>query len=185
MTESTSIANLLNRPVIIAFILPLLIGLYGCPYSSSYKLDKEPFYNIDPSLIGKWACMVSTSKGMQPVKVIVNAKTDREYSIDFIGYINDPHILQLSQRDTLHTTAFESVVGKWRFLNIDIRGQTFITEIIYDENKLSFLPLAECFTAKYIKSGDELRVAVGFHYKTRVAATYDEPFCLKDMVRVN
>lgn len=162
----------------------LLLSIYGCPYSSSYKLDSEPLENVDTTLNGKWAIMVATMDGMQPLKVIINEKNDKEYYINFIGYMNDLKAFNFPS-DTIKGTAFISIVGDLKFFNIQIKGQTYITELLHDDKTLSILPLAECFTAKYIRSGHELRTAVAFHFKTRLSPIYDESFCLRNMVRVN
>lgn len=168
------------------FFLPVVLVLYACPYSSSYKLDKDPGINTEETFLGNWATMITTKNGSQlPVKMILGKKNDTEYSIAFTGYINDLQPYRVISNDTIQGTAFMSVVADQQFLNIEIKGQTYISEFLYDGNKLSLLPLAEKFTAKYIKSSAELRLAVEVHLKTRVTPVYDEPFCLRDMVRVN
>jgi hypothetical protein len=78
-----------------------------------------------------------------------------------------------------------SSVASRQFLNIQVKGQTYISEFVYKDEKISLLPLCEHFTVKIVRSNNELREALELHYKTRLFPLYDEPFCLKDMVRVN
>jgi len=163
----------------------LSVLLSGCPYSSPYRLDNEPETFIDKDLLGKWATLAETKKGMQPVKLVLTEKNDKEYNLAILGYIDDLKPYVYMTGDSIKGTAFISMIKNASFLNIVISGQTYISKLIYLENKLSILPLAERFTAKYIKSGEQLRKAVEFHFDTRLRPIYDQSFCLKDMVRVN
>ena len=168
------------------FLLPLLICLYGCPFSSSYKLDADPAEYADDQLVGNWATMVTTASGKEgPVKMSVRKKNDMEYSIDFTGDIYDMKPFGIVTQDSIKCNAYISNASGFRFLNISIQGQIYIAEFILKDNRLSVLPLAEKFTAKLIRSDSDLRNAVEFHFKTRVKPVYDEPFCLREMVRVN
>lgn len=177
---------LLSKKYYYLLLLPALFILSACPYSSSYKLDEEPGINTDDALLGNWATMMTTEKGKQlPVKMIVRKKNDTEYNIVFTGYIADLRPYRVMENDSIKGTAFMSNVADLQFLNIEVKGQTYIAEALFKDNKLSILPLAEKFTAKYIKSSAELRLAVEVHLKNRASPIYDEPFCLKDMVRVN
>ncbi|CAN5757551.1 hypothetical protein BH11BAC4_BH11BAC4_01500 [soil metagenome] len=166
-------------------LIPLTIFLYGCPFSSSYKMDATPGVYAEDILLGNWATMITTKNGKQlPVKMILGKKSDNEYSIAFTGYISDLAMYRVIENDTIKCTGFVSNARDRQFLNISLNEQTYIAELIYKENRLSLLPLAEKFTAKYIKSDEDLRIAVEFHIRTRVAPVYDEQFCLRDMVRV-
>jgi hypothetical protein len=167
-------------------ILPCIFILYACPFSSTYKLDKEGSIYTESTLLGNWATMITTKKGKQlPVKMILSKKNDTEYSIAFTGYINDLLPYHVITNDTIKGTAFMSTIVGRKFMNVCIKEQTYIAEVILKDNKLSLLPLAEKFTAKYVLSNEELRLAVEIHVKTRISPVYDEQFCLKDMVRVN
>ena len=166
--------------------IPVILFLYACPFSSTYKLDKEPAISTEDVLLGNWATMTTTKRGKQePVKLILSRKNDTEYNIDFTGYLYDLKPYGVMTNDSIKGRAFMSAVSGRQFLNIEIKGQTYIAEVIYKNNKLSLLPLAEKFTAKYIKSNEELRLALEVHVATRVSPVYDEPFCLWDMVKVN
>lgn len=167
-------------------IFSIIILLSACPYSSPYKLDKESLNETDKTLMGKWATMITAGNGKQePMKLQFSEENDKEYNVYFIGFPNAMQPYSLMRYDTLKGKAFISNVANWRFLNIEIQGQTYISEIVYKDNKLSLLPLAECFTAKYIRSNSELRTSVEIHFKTRLWPLYDESLCLRNMVRVN
>ena len=168
------------------FFIPVSFILYACPFSSTYKLDKDPTIYTEDILLGNWATMITTKYGkLQPVKMILGKKNDTEYSIGFTGYLNDLKPYRVIIDDSIKGTAFMSTVANRQFLNIEIKGQTYIAAVIYKDDKLSLLPLAEKFTAKYIKSNEELRLAVEVHLATRISPIYDESFCLWDMVKVN
>jgi hypothetical protein len=169
----------------IAFLIISGILLTGCPYSSPYRLDSEPQAAIDPQYLGKWATMVETTNGMQPVKLILSEKNDKEYGLAITGYISDLKPYVAMAGDTIKGVAFLSIIRDAAFMNIVLGGQAYICKVDYFNNKLSILPLAEHFTAKYIKSGEQLRTAVEFHFNTRLRPIYDQSFSLKDMVRVN
>ena len=166
--------------------IPLILILYACPFSSPYKLDKEPAIPVDEVLIGKWATMIPDKKGIQqPVKMILSKKNDNEYNIDFTGNLTDLKLYNIVRDDSIKGAAFISNVADRQFLNIEIKGQTYIAAMVYYNDTLSLLPLLDGFTAKYIKSDPELRSAVEAHIRTRVYPRFDEQFSLREMVRVN
>ena len=167
-------------------VIPLILLLYACPFSSPYKLDKEASVPVDEIFLGKWATMVINKKGnMQPVKMILSKKNENEYNIYFTGDLNDLKPYKIVKNDSIKGSAFMSIVANSQFLNIEIKGQTYISELIYKNDKLSLMPLTDGFTAKYIKTDAELRKAVEVHFRTRVFPRFDDQFCLRDMVRVN
>jgi hypothetical protein len=152
-----------------------------------YKLDDSPVINVDESLLGKWATYVKkpdTDKE-EPVKLILSRKSDTEYNIAFIGFLNELRPFHIVTADSIKGTAFMSTVGDNQFLNISIKSQVFIAELKVKDDKLSLLPLSEHFTAKLIQNNVTLRKSLEIHYKTRVHPMFDDDFCLKDMLRVN
>ncbi len=167
-------------------ISPLVFILYACPYSSAYKLDEEATTPIDESIIGKWATLVRNNFGKpEPVKMILSKKNDTEYFIDFIGTFKELFPYQVSKTDSIKGFAYLSIIDNKQFLSIEVKNRTYITALIYKDEKLSILPLADGFTAKYIKSNAELRQAVEFHVKSRPFPYFEDQFSLKEMVRVN
>ena len=186
MIKHHYIKRLFKKLYYYPFLISVILLLYACPFSSTYKLDAEPGIATEDVLLGNWATMITTRRGkQQPVKVILSKKNDTEYNIDFTGYFYDLKPYRVITNDSIRGTAFMSTVSNRQFLNIEIKGQTYIAAVIYKDDKLSLLPLAEKFTAKYIKSNEELRLAVEVNLATRVSPVYDEAFCLWDMVRVN
>ncbi|MBC7534269.1 MAG: hypothetical protein H7258_01085 [Ferruginibacter sp.] len=166
--------------------LSFVVTMYGCPYSSPYKIDSEPSVLIEESFIGKWATITSNSAGNRaPVKMIVSKRNEYEYDLSFTGNINDLKYYNIVKDDTLKATAFISDVDSRRFLNIYIKGQSYIAEFIQKNEKVTLLPLCEHFTVKMIKSNAELKQALELHYKTRLYPLYDDEFCLREMSRVN
>jgi hypothetical protein len=173
------------------FTIPLLICaaifLCGCPYSSAYKLDEQPVNAIDESIIGKWAVFVKKpGKGREePVKMSISKNNDQEYAISFTGYIDEIKPYIIFADDSIKGTATLSTAVNKNFLNIFVKDRTYLVEYKLENGKLSFFPLSDHFTSKLIRSSAALRVALEFHYKTRLQPMYDEDFCLKDMMRVN
>ncbi len=117
--------------------------------------------------------------------MILTANDEQEYKVCFTGdfeALNDCHI---AKNDSIQGTAFMSRIGDRKFLNLKVKGVYYIAEFVYEDDKISLLPLCEHFTNKIIKSGTEITGAIFLHFKTRLYPLYDEPFCLRNMVRVN
>jgi hypothetical protein len=167
------------------FVLPVVFLLYGCPYSSAFKIDSDPTIPVEDTLIGKWSTATNDANGKSlSIKMIIDKKNDYEYNIDFTGNV---HILKRYvdiKNDTIRTTAFISEVGARRFLNIHLFEQYYIVELIYKDDKISLLPLCEHFTSRLIKNDAEIRSSLEQHYKTRLYPLYDDEFCLREMIRV-
>jgi hypothetical protein len=168
------------------FILPVVVLLYGCPYSSAFKIDSDPTIPVEETFLGKWTTNTSDANGKSLfIKMIIDKKNDYEYNIDFTGNV---HILKRYidiKNDTIRTTGFLSEVGSRRFLNIHLFEQYYIVEFIYKNDKITLLPLCEHFTSRLVKSDAEIRSSLEQHYKTRLYPLYDDEFCLKEMTRVD
>ena len=172
------------------FLLSLAITLWGCPYESFYAIDTQPQQYVDESLIGKWAAFVQRPSYENeyiesPVKLIFEKKNDMEYDVAITGYIDDLKKYKVIENDTIKGTAFISVIDGRQFLNTNIKGKYYITEIKRDKESISLLTLAERFTAKFIKSSEALRNAIGVHYKTKPEPAYDDWFVAKNLQKVN
>ena len=166
-------------------ILPVVLSLCGCPYSSPYKLDAAPQVLIDTTLVGKWATMILNGAGSsQPIKLIVEKSDDYNYDLMFTGNIKGLRNYHVADNDTIRGTAFITDAASRRFLNVQVRGEFYLVEFFYKNNKLNLLPLCEHFTEKMIRSDAELRLALEMHYHTRAYALYDDEFSLKGMSRV-
>jgi hypothetical protein len=165
----------------------LAITLSACPYGSAYKLDDEPLQPIDESLLGKWAAFIKKPRSNQeePIKIIFTKKTEVVYTIAITGYIDELRPYISFEADSIKGEAFLSMVQNKPLLNVLIRHRNYLCEVQNENGKLSLLPLSESFTAQLVKSNKVLRAALEVHYKTRLRPSYDEEFCLKNLVRVN
>ena len=179
------ITALLKNAVRYGLTLIVTCLLCACPYSSVYKLDDSPTYNVDEQLLGKWAVLVDINGHQGPVKMILSKKDEQVYNICFTGYLDALRPFNVITEDTIKGTAFMSPAVSRQFMNISVKGQVYIAECLLTDNKLSLLPLNEHFTPRIVKSNEVLRTALEVHYKTRLKPFYDEAFCLKDMVKVN
>lgn len=176
---------LIKKSSIYISFLTAILCLYGCPYSSVYRIDQEPEVHVEDMYIGKWATMATVPNGKKyPVKMIFDKYSEFEYNIFFTGYMKDLDPFRLSVNDTIRGTAFMSIVSDRKILNINIRGEYYLAECKYQNGKLSVFPLCDHFTNKIIKRSSELRLALEWHFKSRVFPLYDETYSLKDMVRV-
>lgn len=167
-------------------VLAVTFILYGCPYSSAFKIDSDPSIPVEDVFLGKWATVTSDQNGKSlSIKMIIDKKDDFEYNINFTGNISSLKRYIDIKDDTIKTTAFVSEAASRRFLNIHLFEQYYIVEFIYKDDKITLLPLCEHFTSRLIKSDAEIRPSLEQHYKTRLYPLYDNEFCLKEMVRVN
>ncbi len=171
----------------IFFTISWSVLLCGCPFSSPYQIDEAPTIYVEDALIGSWATFIEkpNSNKAEPIKLIVSKKNNTEYNVAFTGSIKELKPFKVVDNDTIAGTAFMSTIASNQFLNISIKGSTYIAEIKLKEGVLNFMPLAEHFTSKMLKSNSDLKTAIFYHYQTRVHALYDEDFILKDMVKVN
>ncbi len=179
------------KPVLhFSLLIFIAIFLWGCPYESSYPIDKEPMQNIDEDLLGKWAAFAARpandgeTKEM-PVKIIFSKRNEMEYDIFITGYIEELRRYKVIKDDTIRGTAFISTIANKEFLNTFIFGKIYIAEMRKENTFLSLFTLNEHFTSKYIKNSESLRLSIDFHYKTRAKPSYDEWFIIKNLQKVN
>lgn len=176
-------------------LLPFLLVfcclfLWGCPYESSYPIDKEVQQAIDENLLGKWAAMVNRpayegDHREEPIKIIFEKRTDSIYDIAITGYLDDLLRRKLINEDTIKGTAYLSIVEKRQFLNAFIKGKVYIAEVIQKEHSMSILTISDHFTSKFIKNSESLRNALSTHYNTRPVPSYDEWFIATNLQKVN
>jgi len=171
----------------ISLLFFLSVTLCACPYSSAYYLDETPNIYVEDALVGKWIAFVKKPNSTREEAVYCNLekKNDTEYNISFSGKLDELRPYKYITSDSLAGTAFVSSVNNRQFLNIRINSRVYIAELELKDDKLSLLPLAECFTAKMIFNSAALRKSVEVHYKTRVHPTLDDDFCLRNMVKTN
>lgn len=165
----------------------LCITLYACPYSSAYNLDETPAIYVEDAFIGNWLAYIQpqgTSR-QESITMSLRKKSDTEYDISFSGYLDAIKQYNKITGDSLSGTAFMSTVDGMQFLNIKINARIYIAQLVFKNDNLSLLPLAEHFTNKMIFNSQDLRNSVSFHYKTRVHPVVDDDFCLKNMVKID
>ncbi len=168
----------------------LCIILWGCPYESFYSIDTQPKEYIDESLLGKWASFVprpsfENEYTESPVKIIFEKKSDMEYDVAITGYIDELKKYRVIENDTIHGTAFISIIDTRQFLNTFIKGKYYITEVKRTDSTISLLTLAEKFTSKFVKNSESLRNAISVHYRTKPVPVYDDWFVAKNLQKVN
>jgi hypothetical protein len=164
--------------------------LYGCPFRSPYAIDPQPMMAINPSLVGKWATLVTRVVNdkefyTEPVKIIFTQRNEKEYDVFITGYINELKPFHVVDADTIRGTAYLSMIRQRVFLNAFIKSRFYMAELQEDRGQFSILPLQDGFTAKHCKSAADVRTAIGYHFATRVKPHYAEAFCLRRLQRVN
>ena len=164
----------------------LLVTLTGCPYNSIYKIDNEPQNYTDDTYLGKWKTTIKDKDSIaHDIQLDITRKNDFEYTIVFTGsFYNIKAQCAPNKKDSIFSTAFMSIVGPKQILNIEANGRIYLAEFKYENDQISILPLADHFTSKFIKSNQDLKNAVTFHFKTRLFPLYDDLFCLRNMTRV-
>ena len=181
------ISKLARLTIILLSAFILVMVFCGCPYSTGFKVDNEPQYQVEEAYLGNWATLTGNENAelRKAVRMNVTKKSDFEYNLIFTGYFGELNRRNIAYNDTIKASAFISDVEGRKFLTANINGENYIAEFRYESNNISILPLAEHFTTKVIKSNDELRRSLMLHFKTRLYPLYDEPFCLRNMIRVN
>ena len=180
-----------NRRKLRTTILVVLNGIFimtvlcGCPFQSIYQIDAVPQFQVDDVYYGNWQTIMQEETGKRRnVLMNLSPKNNNEYNIYFCGDFGRVNKKNQPQMDTIWGTAFVSLVENKQFLNINIDTKIYITEFQYQNDKISLLPLCDHFTSFYIRSNDQLRERISYHYRTRLYPLYDESFTLKNMTRV-
>lgn len=163
----------------------LLTALCGCPYKSVYQIDNEPQVQTDEAFSGNWETIMIEENGRQRiVRMNLSRKNDFEYNIYFCGFFGRVNKKNIPQADTIRGAAFMSLVGNRQFLNVNIDTRIYIAEFIYENDQITLLPLSDYFTSFVVKSNQELRERITYHFRTRLYPLYDESFALRKMKRV-
>jgi hypothetical protein len=175
------------KPTAYILLLGMALTLCACPYRSAHALEAGPSQQLDSNLLGKWAAFITKNNTAkeEPVKLIITAQADNRYAFAITGYIDELKPHRLFTGDSIKGTAFVVMLANRSFLNVTIKEYQYMAELQWNKGKPSVLPIAENFTSKLIKNSQELKAALEYHCKIRFQPTYDEAFCLRDMVRVN
>jgi len=144
---------LIKRFLCCAFLLVVLICLYGCPFESEFPLSQSSEAIIDTQLLGKWK--LEPQKGEEPGTLMIYQFNDHEYLILAKGE---------DEKDTDGIRAFSTTIDGHTFLNIqDIKGpgekkQNWeFLNYSFSNNKLVIkVVLGEIFEKKKCASSKEL-----------------------------
>ena len=169
------------RACLLFLLTPLL---QGCPYYSPFKLDASPQNYINESFLGSWQGDVVDELGNHRiVNVQLSRKNEYEYDYFIWGSFQRKEKNKKEAQDTIFGSAFMSYLANRQFLNISFENKFYIAELKYESDELSILPLDESFSSRIIRSDEQLKKAVLFHYKSRLFPKYDETLSLKYMKR--
>ena len=161
------------------FLLPFLVVLSGCPFDSAYPIDETPLQNVEENILGKWTGIFKTPTSdnlytEKLVQLFFEKKSATAYDFWVTGYKDKLKNDGKPKNDTLKGTAYISSVSDRQFFNVQLYGRYYIAEFIQEKHNVGIKMLAENFTAKFIKTSQDLRNAIDFHFKTRAAPNYDD-----------
>ncbi|MBL0233603.1 MAG: hypothetical protein IPQ08_08050 [Chitinophagaceae bacterium] len=101
----------------IIWFIPVMIGLYGCPYEANVPLAARPAEAVDTNLVGYWYGIVKDGSDFFGIEALdISPKTDSTYSIIRYGKAIKGDIIL---PDTAYFTGYTSFVGPQRFMNIE------------------------------------------------------------------
>ena len=99
------------------WFLPLIIGLYACPFESTVPLEARPVEAIDSSLMGYWYGIIKDFSDMYGIEALdISKESDSVYTITRYGKAIKGDIIL---PDTAYFTGYTSYIGEQRYLNIE------------------------------------------------------------------
>jgi len=163
-----------------------MILLCGCPYHTSFPIEKTPQVEVNQSYLGNWKGKLidENSGNAKAVKVNISKADDFNYSVVITGKFQNI-IYKKNAEDTIYASMFMSIINNKQIANIMLDKRVFFADFSYQNDQISFLPLAENFTSFFVKSDAELKSRIAYHFKTRLHPLYEESFCLRNMTRIN
>lgn len=163
----------------------MMIFLCGCPYHTSFTIDKHPLTEIDTNYIGNWkGKLIDELYGNTlPIKINITGTDNFNYNLIISGKFGSSNNKNLIE-DTIVATMFVSIINNKQIANIMLDNRVFFADVSYQNDQISFLPLADNFTSFLVKTNTELKYRIAYHFKTRLNPLYDESFCLRNMTRV-
>ena len=100
-----------------AWLIPLSILLYACPFESSVPMEAGPKEPVDSSLLGYWYGIVKDGSDFFGIEALdIQKKTDSTYSITRYGKAVKGDIIL---PDTAYFTGYTSLIGDTHFMNIE------------------------------------------------------------------
>ncbi len=181
-----------NKPkqtftVLISFCTAIstIILLCGCPYHTSFPIEKTPQVEVNYSYLGTWkGKLIDEINGnTKAVKLNISKADDFNYALQITGKF-ESSIYKQNIEDTIYATMFMSVINNKQIANVILENRVFFADVSYQNEQISFLPLAENFTSFFVKTDTELKNRIEYHFKTRLHPLYEESFCLRNMTRV-
>ena len=178
-----------NQPFTVLFsfctAISIIILLCGCPYHTPFPIEKTPQVEINQSYLGTWKGKLidENSGNTKAVKVNISKADDFNYSVVITGKFQNI-IYKNNAEDTVYASMFMSVINNKQIANVMFDNRVFFADVSYQNDQISFLPLAENFTSFFIKTDTELKNRIAYHFKTRLHPLYEESFCLRNMTRI-
>jgi hypothetical protein len=178
-----------NQPFTVLFsfctAISIIILLCGCPYHTSFPIEKKPQVEVNQSYLGTWKGKLidENSGNTKAVKVNISKADDFNYSVVITGKFQNI-IYKNNAEDTVYASMFMSVINNKQIANVMFDNRVFFADVSYQNDQISFLPLAENFTSFFIKTDTELKNRIAYHFKTRLHPLYEESFCLRNMTRI-
>jgi hypothetical protein len=178
-----------NQPFTVLFsfctAISIIILLCGCPYHTSFPIEKTPQIEVNQSYLGTWKGKLidENSGNTKAVKVNISKADDFNYSVVITGKFQNI-IYKKNAEDTVYASMFMSVINNKQIANVMFDNRVFFADVSYQNDQISFLPLAENFTSFFIKTDTELKNRIAYHFKTRLHPLYEESFCLRNMTRI-
>jgi hypothetical protein len=174
------------------FYIPLtailvLVVCTGCPYQSKHQLEDIPSLEIEKNFIGKWRGNIKheVTGEETSVKLEIDQHSSNEYQLDFIGYfLKRKDKKKRLILDTVSATGFMSMIESKMIMNIKYHDQVYLADFYYANDQISLLPMSDHFTSFMIRSNQQLKNVVAYHFKSRLKPLYDESFCLRNMSRI-
>ena len=179
-----------NQPFTVLFTfctaISIMILLCGCPYHTSFPIEKTPQVEVNYSYLGTWKGKLidEVSGNTKAVKINIAKADEFNYSVVITGKFQNI-TYKKNAEDTIYATMFMSVINNKQIANVILENRVFFADVSYQNDQISFLPLAENFTSFFVKTDTELKNRIAYHFKTRLHPLYEESFCLSNMTRIN
>jgi hypothetical protein len=178
-----------NQPFTVLFTfctaISIMILLCGCPYHTAFPIEKTPQVEVNYSYLGSWKgrFIDEISGNAKAIKLNITKADDFNYALQITGKFENSSNKK-NVEDTVHATMFMSIINNKQIANVILDNRVFFADVSYQNDQISFLPLAENFTSFFVKTDAELKNRIAYHFKTRLHPLYDESFCLRNMTRV-
>ena len=135
------------------WFLPVIIGLYGCPYEANVPLASRPAEAVDSTLVGYWYGIVKDGSDYFGIEALdITPRTDSSYNIIRYGKAIKGDIIL---PDTAHFTGYISFVGEQRFMNIE---STLVTVEPRGKKKTEVITQKIFYLAAILRSHDTLDI---------------------------